>query len=78
MCDILCVFPKLRIEATKRKVTLINLQQKLKRRVEAAALDLFGIELEQIPAETPPKPELGDFAFPVAFELPKRSNSAPG
>jgi len=53
-------------------VTLIDLQQKLKRRVETAALDLFGIELEQVAAETPPKPELGDLAFPVAFELAKR------
>ena len=53
-------------------MTLIDLQQKLKRRVETAALDLFGIELEQVAAETPPKPELGDLAFPVAFELAKR------
>jgi arginyl-tRNA synthetase len=53
-------------------VTLIDLQQKLKHRVETAALDLFGIELEQVAAETPPKPELGDLAFPVAFELAKR------
>ena len=53
-------------------MTLIDLQQKLKRRVETAALDVFGIELEQVAAETPPKPELGDLAFPVAFELAKR------
>ena len=53
-------------------MTLIDLQQKLKHRVETAALDLFGIELEQVAAETPPKPELGDLAFPVAFELAKR------
>jgi arginyl-tRNA synthetase len=53
-------------------VTLLKLQQKLKRHVEAAALELFGVELPQIPAETPPKTELGDLAFPVAFELAKR------
>jgi arginyl-tRNA synthetase len=53
-------------------VTLITLQQKLKQKVANAALELFGVELEQIPAETPPKTELGDLAFPVAFELAKR------
>ena len=53
-------------------MTLLKLQQKLKRHVEAAALELFGVELPQIPAETPPKTELGDLAFPVAFELAKR------
>ncbi|MEP6919939.1 MAG: arginine--tRNA ligase [bacterium] len=53
-------------------MTLIELQNKLKRRVQAAALELFGVELEQVAAETPPKPELGDLAFPVAFELAKR------
>ena len=59
-------------------MTLIKLQQKLKRNVEAAALELFGVELEQIPAETPPKTELGDLAFPVAFELAKRIKQGTG
>jgi arginyl-tRNA synthetase len=59
-------------------VTLIKLHQKLKRNVEAAALELFGVELEQIPAETPPKTELGDLAFPVAFELAKRVKQGTG
>jgi len=39
--------------------------------VRSAALELFGIELEQVGAETPPRPELGDLAFPVSFELAK-------
>lgn len=39
--------------------------------MRAAALELFGVELEQVSAETPPRPELGDLAFPVAFELAK-------
>lgn len=59
-------------------MTLIRLQQKLKQRVQAAALDLFGVELEQVAAETPPKPELGDLAFPVAFELAKRVKQGTG
>lgn len=59
-------------------MTLIKLQQKLKRSVEAAALELFGVELEQIPVEMPPKTELGDLAFPVAFELAKRIKQGTG
>ena len=39
--------------------------------MQAAALELFGVELEQVNAEAPPRPELGDLAFPVAFELAK-------
>src|SRR6266496_2192984 len=52
-------------------MTLTSLQQKLKQRVRAAALELFGVELEQVNAETPPRAELGDMAFPVSFELAK-------
>ncbi|HEX8117473.1 MAG TPA: arginine--tRNA ligase, partial [Pyrinomonadaceae bacterium] len=36
------------------------------------------IELEQIPSEVPPRTELGDLAFPVAFELAKRIKQATG
>jgi arginyl-tRNA synthetase len=59
-------------------VTLIDLQDKLKRQVQSAALELFGVELEQVSGETPPKPELGDLAFPVAFELAKLIKQASG
>ncbi len=52
-------------------MTLLQLQDQLKAIVRSAALDLFGIELEQVGAETPPRPELGDLAFPVSFELAK-------
>ena len=52
-------------------MTLIEIQDRLKQTVRSAALELFGIELEQINAETPPRPDLGDLAFPVAFELAK-------
>lgn len=52
-------------------MTLIEIQDRLKQQVRAAALELFGIELDQLNAETPPRPELGDVAFPVAFELAK-------
>jgi arginyl-tRNA synthetase len=52
-------------------VALLQLQDQLKGIVRSAALELFGIELEQVGAETPPRPELGDLAFPVSFELAK-------
>lgn len=52
-------------------MTLTNLQQKLKERIQAAASEIFGVEIEQLNADQPPKPDLGDLAFPVSFELAK-------
>ena len=52
-------------------MSLLLLQDQLKGLVRSAALELFGVELEQVSAETPPRPELGDLAFPVSFELAK-------
>jgi arginyl-tRNA synthetase len=52
-------------------MTLSDLQQKLKDRIRVAAGELFGVDLESINADTPPKPELGDLAFPISFELAK-------
>lgn len=54
-----------------QQVSLIQIQDRLKEQVRAAALELFSAELKQISAEVPPRPELGDLAFPVAFELAK-------
>lgn len=56
----------------------LELQQDLRNKVIAIAKTEFGIELEQIAAEVPPKTELGDQAFPVAFELAKRIKLATG
>lgn len=52
-------------------MSLIDLQERLKTQIRATALAIFGVELEQVNAEIPPKPELGDLAFPVSFELAK-------
>jgi arginyl-tRNA synthetase len=52
-------------------VSLLEQQEKLRERVRAAAREMFGVELDQIPAEVPPRTELGDLAFPIAFELAK-------
>lgn len=52
-------------------MALSELQNQLKQQIRAAALELFGIELDQVNAEAPPRVELGDLAFPISFELAK-------
>jgi arginyl-tRNA synthetase len=59
-------------------MTLAELQQKLKDRIRSAAGELFGVEVQQLAAEAPPRPELGDLAFPVSFELAKLIKQATG
>ncbi len=59
-------------------MSLTEIQDRLKQTTRAAALELFGVELEQLSAENPPRPELGDLAFPVSFELAKRIKQATG
>jgi arginyl-tRNA synthetase len=59
-------------------VNLIELQNKLKAAIRAAAGELFGIELEQLVTEVPPRTELGDLAFPIAFELAKQIKQKTG
>ncbi len=53
-------------------MNLIQLQNTLKERLREAARNLFEVELEQLATEVPPRTELGDLAFPVAFELAKK------
>ena len=52
-------------------MNLTQLQNKLKDSIRAASRASFGIEPEQLVTEVPPRTELGDLAFPVAFELAK-------
>ena len=59
-------------------MNLLELQNSLRERVRAAASARFGVELEQVASEVPPRTELGDLAFPVAFELAKRIKQATG
>jgi arginyl-tRNA synthetase len=59
-------------------VNLIELQNKLRAALRAAAADLFQIELEQLVTEVPPRTELGDLAFPIAFELAKQIKQKTG
>jgi arginyl-tRNA synthetase len=59
-------------------MTLTELQQKLRERIRTAARETFGVELQQVNAETPPRAELGDLAFPISFELAKLIKQATG
>ena len=59
-------------------MTLTDLQQKLKDRIRSAARELFAVEVQQVAGEVPPRAELGDFAFPVSFELAKLIKQATG
>lgn len=55
-----------------------QLQNELRVRVREAAEQKFGVTLDEISAETPPRTELGDAAFPVAFEIAKRVRAQTG
>ena len=46
--------------------------------MRTVAAKKFGVELEQVASEVPPRTELGDFAFPIAFELAKRIKQVTG
>jgi len=59
-------------------MTLTDLQQKLRERIRSAARETFGVEVQQLSVEAPPRAELGDLAFPVSFELAKLIKQATG
>src|ERR1041384_262964 len=59
-------------------VNLIDLQEQLKSRLRDTARGLFDVELAQIAAEVPPRTDLGDLAFPIAFELAKQIKQKTG
>ncbi len=57
------------------------MQQGVHRRLEDALADAvreqYDVELDVIVHERPPKPSLGDAAFPVAFDLARKAKMAP-
>src|SRR5947209_7035719 len=59
-------------------MNLLELQTNLRESIKKAAQDSFSVALEQVAAEVPPRTEMGDLAFPVAFELAKRIKQATG
>lgn len=60
------------------QLNLTDLPEALRERVRATAQERFGVALEHVASEIPPRTELGDLAFPVAFELAKRIKQATG
>ena len=52
-------------------MNIVKLQETLRETVKQTATETFGVNLENLVTEIPPKTELGDLAFPVAFELAK-------
>lgn len=59
-------------------MNLIELQDTLRATLRTAAAELFQIELDQLVTEVPPRTELGDLAFPIAFELAKQIKQKTG
>jgi len=59
-------------------VTLLELQTRLRETILQEARTQFGVDLDQIAGEVPPRTELGDLAFPVAFELAKQIKQKTG
>jgi len=59
-------------------MTITEISQALRETVRSAALEKFGVELDQVVVEVPPKPEFGDLAFPAGFELAKKIKHATG
>jgi arginyl-tRNA synthetase len=59
-------------------VTLLELQTRLRETILQEARTQFSVDLDQIAGEVPPRTELGDLAFPVAFELAKQIKKKTG
>lgn len=56
----------------------MTIQEAVRERLRSAIKQLFEIDLTDFNIEVPPRTELGDLAFPVAFEIAKRLKAATG
>lgn len=56
----------------------MTIQQTVQERLRSSIGKLFNIDLPEFSVEVPPRTELGDLAFPVAFELAKRLKASTG
>jgi arginyl-tRNA synthetase len=50
----------------------------IKQRLLTLVREYFNVDLDETAVEVPPKTELGDLAFPIAFELAKRIKASTG
>jgi arginyl-tRNA synthetase len=59
---------------------LLELQRVIKRELQSSIKQIFDFDIETdvIAVEYPPKTEMGDLAFPIAFEIAKRIKAATG
>lgn len=55
-----------------------SLTTEIKQQLIALVREHFALELDDVVSEIPPKTELGDLAFPLAFDLAKRIKAATG
>jgi len=55
-----------------------SLNTEIKQRLLTLVRESFALPLDDVVAEVPPRTELGDLAFPIAFELAKRIKAATG
>src|SRR5215212_5890690 len=55
-----------------------SLTNEIKGLLIALVRDNFNLELDDVVSEIPPKTELGELAFPLAFDLAKRIKAATG
>jgi arginyl-tRNA synthetase len=56
----------------------MTIQQSVQERLRSGINKLFNIDLAEFSVEVPPRTELGDLAFPIAFELAKRLKALTG
>ncbi|MFN0139858.1 MAG: hypothetical protein ACKVQW_07190, partial [Pyrinomonadaceae bacterium] len=59
-------------------MTITEIQKALADAVRSASRKHFSVQPDGMATETPPKTELGDVAFPVAFELAKKIKQSTG
>ena len=57
--------------------TLEKIREDIARALRETVQKLYGIGLERVVLERPPKVSLGDFATPTAFDLAKKVRKAP-
>src|SRR5215470_16876975 len=67
------------LDNEKEVITMSSsLTAEIKQRLVALSRDNFNLDPGEIVSEIPPRTELGDLAFPIAFDLAKRIKAATG
>jgi arginyl-tRNA synthetase len=59
------------------RLTLEKIREDIARALRETVQKLYGIELDRVVLERPPRVSLGDFATPTAFDLAKKLRKAP-